>query len=213
MGLIAHISDDGLMREESVSEHTAKTERLCREKGKRCGIANMMSLCAIIHDIGKNKKKFDEYIHAGEEERRRLRGKVAHASTGAKYIYDRHHGSDYQNVKLLTELIAYAAAAHHGLFDCIDIEQKDVFCKRMQDVEDFEEACDNARKDYLDDNEMDELFQRALKEFEMIRLKVRESCGELRDRLLDKRMCRGEIEKSLREYQFFVYAGLQRFIL
>lgn len=213
MGLIAHISDDGLMREESVSEHTAKTERLCREKGKRCGIANMMSLCAIIHDIGKNKKKFDEYIHAGEEERRRLRGKVAHASTGAKYIYDRHHGSDYQNVKLLTELIAYAAAAHHGLFDCIDIEQKDVFCKRMQDVEDFEEACDNARKDYLDDNEMDELFQRALKEFEMIRLKVRESCGELRDRLLDKRMCRGEIEKSLREYQLFVYAGLQRFIL
>ena len=32
--MIAHISDDGSGREESVAEHTEKTVYLCREKGK-----------------------------------------------------------------------------------------------------------------------------------------------------------------------------------
>ena len=52
--MIAHISDDGLNREESVAEHTQKTVFLCSEKGKKCGISQIMSLCGIMHDIGKN---------------------------------------------------------------------------------------------------------------------------------------------------------------
>ena len=40
--MTAHISDDGLEREESVAEHTEKVVHLCREKGMRCGIAQIM---------------------------------------------------------------------------------------------------------------------------------------------------------------------------
>lgn len=74
--MIAHISDDGSGREESVAEHTEKTAYLCREKGIRCGISQIMSLCGIFHDMGKNKQKFDDYIHAEEWERKKLRGKI-----------------------------------------------------------------------------------------------------------------------------------------
>ena len=60
--MTAHISDDGLEREESVAEHTEKVVHLCREKGMRCGIAQIMSLCGMLHDMGKSKHKFDDYI-------------------------------------------------------------------------------------------------------------------------------------------------------
>ena len=101
--LIAHISDDGSGREESVAEHTEKTVYLCKEKGKRCGISHIMSICGMLHDMGKNKRRFDDYIHADERERKKLRGKIGHASTGAKYIYDKYHENSAK-VKILTEL-------------------------------------------------------------------------------------------------------------
>ncbi len=40
--MTAHISEDGLNREETVAEHTEKTANLCREKGKKCNIPNIM---------------------------------------------------------------------------------------------------------------------------------------------------------------------------
>ncbi len=137
MNLVAHITEEEPRREETVAEHTKKTEYLCREKGKRCGIAELMSLCAVMHDMGKNKQKFDDYIHADKAGQRKLRGKIAHASTGAKYVYDNYHGSEKQGVKILAELISYAVAAHHGLFDCVDMEQTDVFRRRTEEVEDY----------------------------------------------------------------------------
>lgn len=70
--MIAHISDDGLNREESVAEHTQKTVFLCDRKGKRCGLSQVMSLCAVFHDMGKNKKKFDDYIHADNSSKKKL---------------------------------------------------------------------------------------------------------------------------------------------
>ena len=64
--MIAHISEDGLNRKESVAEHTKKTVFLCGEKGRRCGLARVMALCAIYHDMGKEKDSFSTYILADE---------------------------------------------------------------------------------------------------------------------------------------------------
>lgn len=81
--MIAHISDDGLNREESVAEHTKKTAFLCGKKGERYSLSQFMSLCGILHDMGKNKQDFDDYLHADEKIRQKLRGTIPHASTGA----------------------------------------------------------------------------------------------------------------------------------
>ena len=148
MYLIAHISDDGYNREETVAEHTQKTVFLCKEKGKRCGLAAFMSLCGIFHDMGKNKQKFDTYIHADEKRKKSLRGTIAHASTGARYIYDAYHDSP-GNTKVMAEMISYAIAAHHGLFDCVDKKHTDLFFARLHRVDDYEEACKKAKRDYL----------------------------------------------------------------
>lgn len=201
--MTAHISEDGLYREESVAEHTVKTKYLCREKGKRCGLEQTMALCGLLHDMGKAKQKFNGYIHADENTKRKLKGTIPHASTGAKYIYDRHHDIS-GNEKILTEMISYAVAAHHGLFDCVDIENRDIFSEKLNCVEDYEEACKNAREGYLDNCEPDKMFLGASEEFHLIWNKIKCLFERLRPSL------------EPREYKncrSFLLACLQRLIL
>lgn len=203
INLTAHISEDGLEREESVAEHTKKTAFLCGKKGKRCGLSQMMSLCGILHDMGKNKQKFEDYIHADERTKQKLRGTVAHASTGAKYIYDMHHG-DSGNTRIMTEMIAYAVAAHHGLFDCVDIEETDMFSKKTDKVDDYAEACGNAIADYLNQYELDLIFQNASDEFNQVWNRIKELCMKLKPRLT---------KEQLVECRSFFLACLQRLII
>lgn len=208
--MTAHISNDGLNREESVAEHTQKTTFLCKEKGRRCGISHMTALCGILHDIGKNKEVFNAYLHADERTRRKQKGSIAHASTGAKYIYDLRHG-DSGNGKVVAELIAYAVAAHHGLFDCVDIEGLDVFSKKVDVVEDYEEACANAERQYLREYEIDGIYAEAVEEFNAAWNKCKDIMARLKTLLSSEH---GSNEKEMRyNCKFFLLACFQRLLL
>lgn len=208
--MTAHISEDGLNREESVAAHTEKTAFLCREKGKRCGLSNVMSLCGIFHDMGKNKQRFDDYIHADEAVRRKLRGTIAHASTGAKYFYERY-SNDSQHGRFMVEMISYAVAAHHGLFDCVDIEHTDVFSRRIKEIEDYEEACRNAAQDYLGIYETDRIFEAAAGEFELVWDQIKELFKRIKPLLVSK--YGRSAGAMLYDCKFFLLACLQRLIL
>lgn len=208
--MTAHISDDGRNREESVAEHTHKTAYLCREKGMRCGIAQIMALCGIYHDMGKCKKKFEDYIHADAVTKQKLRGTIAHASTGAKYIYDRYHDHP-DNIKIMAELISYAIAAHHGIFDCVDREHTNIFTEKVGNVEDFDEACINAKEDYLDGFETEAVFAGASEEFNTVWNKMRELYGRLKDMLVMKE--HKDMKGQLSYCRDFLLSCLQRLIL
>ena len=208
--MTAHISDDGLDREESVAEHTEKTAFLCGKKGERCGLSKLMSLCGIFHDMGKNKQKFDDYIHAEEKIRKKLRGTIAHASTGAKYIYERYHGGP-GNIAYMAEMISYAIAAHHGVFDCVDIEHTDLFSKKLDKVEDYEEACHNAEQEYLNGGEEDRMFAEAAEEFQLVWNKIKEPFIRLKP-LMAARYGQ-EAWGMLAGYKLFMLGCLQRLVL
>lgn len=209
--MTAHISDDGLKREESVAEHTKKTAFLCDEKGKRCGLSQVMLLCGILHDIGKNKQAFHDYIYADENTRQKMRGTVAHASTGAKYLYDMYHSDNSTNVKILTEMISYAVAAHHGIFDCVDIDHTDLFSKKVSDAADYEEACSNAKKDYLGEIEIDQIFAGALEEFDRVYNKIKGLYARLKSLLLSKN---AQLTRETQmDSRLFLFSCLQRLIL
>ncbi len=208
--MTAHISDDGFNREESVAEHTKKTTYLCSEKGKRSGLSQLMSLCGILHDMGKNKQIFNDYLYADENARRRLRGTIAHASTGAKYIYEKYHDSP-DHVKVMVEMISYAVAAHHGLFDCVDEGHRDLFSQRLYKVDDYEEACGNAAKDYLGEYELDKIFAGASEEFGFAWNEIKEILLQLKPAMLERHG--KSAPKMLSECKFFLLACLQRLIL
>ncbi|MDE7323391.1 MAG: CRISPR-associated helicase Cas3' [Lachnospiraceae bacterium] len=208
--MTAHISDDGRKREESVAEHTKKTAALCNEKGKRCGLAQVMTLCGIYHDMGKCKKKFEDYINADAATKQKLRGTIAHASTGAKYFYDRYH-DNANDTKIMTELISYAIAAHHGIFDCVDIEHVDIFTKKVSKVEDYNEACMNAKTDYLDEFGADAVFAGASEEFNVVWNKMKELYEKLKSTIVNKDY--GDVKEQLSCYRDFLLSCLQRLIL
>lgn len=205
--MIAHISDDGLNRVESVAEHVRKTALLCKEKGARCGLSKVMFLCGLLHDEGKCKQIFSEYLHAEEKERKKLRGTIAHASTGAKYIYDRYHGRD-GSAKIMAEMISYAIAAHHGIFDCVDKDHIDQFSERLGNVADYEEACGNAERDYLSEYDIDRIFGDAAEEFQAVWNKVK----ELFQKLTPMSQAKDAGEMSVR-CRHFLLSCLQRLML
>ncbi|MDE6219204.1 MAG: CRISPR-associated endonuclease Cas3'', partial [Lachnospiraceae bacterium] len=209
--MTAHTSGDGLNREESVAEHTKKTAFLCAEKGKRCGLAQIMALCGLLHDMGKDKRAFDNYIHADKNTRQKMRGTVAHASTGAKYLYDMYHADSSNNVKILTELISYAVAAHHGIFDCVDIDHTDLFSKKVNEVADYEEACSNAGKDYLDEIEFDQIFAGASEEFNRTQEKIKGLYTRLKS--LQQSKNTKNAKETMSNCWLFLFSCLQRLIL
>lgn len=208
--LIAHISDDGFHREESVAEHTEKTVFLCDKKGKRCGTGQIMSLCALLHDMGKNKQVFADYLQADENIRRKLKGTIAHASTGAKYIYDKYPDESGER-KYMIEMISYTIAAHHGLFDCVDIEHHDLFSKKLSQVDDYVEAYGNAKRDYLDEYKLEIIFEKASEEFHLAWNKIKEIWNRLKPLLVSK--FHGEAKEMLIDCKFFLLSCLQRLML
>ncbi len=208
--MTAHISNDGFNREESVAEHTQKTTFLCNEKGKRCGISQIMSLCGITHDMGKNKQIFDDYLHADESTKRKLRGTIAHASTGAKCIYDMYHDSS-NNTKVMVEMISYTVAAHHGLFDCVDKEHTDIFLQKLDKVDDYEEAYDNAKRDYLDEYEVEKIFADASNEFSLVWNKIRDVLLRLKPLIVSR--YNKVAKEMLFDCHFFMLTCLQRLML
>ena len=208
--MIAHISNDGLNREETVAEHTEKTEFLCSKKGGRCGLSQFMSLCGILHDMGKNKQKFDDYLRADEKTRQKLRGSVAHASTGAKYLYDMHH-DEPGSIKYVVEMVSYAVAAHHGLFDSVNAEHTDIFSQKLDKVEDYDEACHNAEKSYLKDYEFDKIFAESCDEFNLVQEKIKKLFIGRQSALASSN--HKDVRERLSEYKLFLFSCLQRLVL
>lgn len=211
--MIAHISDDGRNREESVAEHTEKTTFLCGRKGERCGLSQIMTLCGILHDMGKSKQVFDNYLHMDEKSRQKLKGSIAHASTGAKYIYDTYHSAP-GNTKYMVEMIAYAVAAHHGIFDSVDIEHTDIFSKKLYKVDGYDEAYRNAQHDYLDTYDLEKIFADAATEFHLALGKIKELFAGFQKTLIStNKQNHQEAREKLTVYKFFLLSCLQRLIL
>lgn len=208
--MTAHISDDGLKREESVAEHTEKTMFLCKEKGGRCGLAQVMSLCGVVHDMGKNKEKYNAYLHADEQTRRKLRGTIPHASTGAKYLCGLQHEGTAQT-KVMVELISYAVAAHHGLFDCVDVENVDQFFRKISTVEDYEEACGNAERDYLGEYKVARMLADAAAEFGGVWGKIKGLYDRMKSLIQNK--CGEGANAHMAHCKSFLFSCLQRLIL
>lgn len=160
--MLAHISEDQL-REQTVAEHTQGVYELCGNKGRKLQIANIAQLCAIFHDIGKEKKVFDDYIKADIDVQRSLKGKIEHSSSGAKYVFEKYHTGDKLDV-LLSEIISYAVAAHHGVFDCVNKQGSINFTHRIEQVQNFEEVCHNSEEEILSKYDIDKIYDKAKKE-------------------------------------------------
>lgn len=110
------------------------------------GMPHCLELAGLLHDMGKATDDFNAYIHQAAENHEAVhRGEINHSSGGAKYVMDLE--TDSTAVSTLTkELIAYAIAAHHGIFDELTVEGKNKFGSRVENPEriHYEEAVYNS---------------------------------------------------------------------
>ena len=120
---------------QELKEHLINTRLYAAEEGKSIGMETIASLCPELHDSGKFSAAFQEYMKQDDSIKK---GSVNHSSAGAEILIKRYGNRENGFFKLMTEMIAYAISAHHGIYDSIDADGDDNFEKRLQAVNEDE---------------------------------------------------------------------------
>lgn len=173
MKLLAHITcKNGIRIEQNLHSHCVQTAQYASDSLKNLGLHNMAYLAGLLHDMGKATQKYNDYLEAAYSGEEAVRGSVNHTFAGVIYIWEKYHDSSFPIMERLTaEVISYAIGAHHGLFDCVDLEGKNGFMHRLnKDKKElcYEEAKNNYFGQVTTEEEVALLFNKALKEFEII---------------------------------------------
>jgi CRISPR-associated endonuclease/helicase Cas3 len=136
---IAHRREkDGKVQ--SLWDHLLETSRLSAVFAEKIGLRRHGELLALLHDLGKASKEFDQYIRSATGlidpdeddyvDAEEQKGKVDHSSAGAQIIYRAFSKKD--NGNLAAEILSLVIASHHsGLLDCLTPDGVDNLSRRM----------------------------------------------------------------------------------
>ncbi|WLE98111.1 MAG: CRISPR-associated helicase Cas3' [Candidatus Electrothrix communis] len=138
---IAHRRDAD-QTEQSVLEHLQEVSAICGRLARKAGAEEAGRLLGLLHDFGKYSNDFQIYIQSatgmlnpdidGEYvDAKALRGKIDHSTAGAQWIWQ--HFREYgPQGKLVGQMLAVCLASHHGgLLDCLKVDGKNGFQKRI----------------------------------------------------------------------------------
>ncbi|WP_343248602.1 CRISPR-associated helicase Cas3' [Diplocloster hominis] len=180
--MIAHINKD-TKEEQSVSAHLKETGELAWKIGIPLRIPHLAKLTAYFHDMGKWRIRFENYLRTVIENPQSIKkGSVNHSSAGAIYIYRRFYKKG-EHEKLTAQLICTAIMSHHGLADCLSVDGKDIFHRRLEENTDeleYEEVLDNFENDDISELPFDDWFQESVNEVRLY-LKEREIANISKD--------------------------------
>ena len=164
---LAHINHE-THRKQTLTEHSKTVSALSKKYGEGIGCPNLAELCGILHDMGKAKQEFQEYLRIDDPDIRKLyHGKINHSSAGAKYIFEKYEKSTDKFERYTAQIIALAICSHHsGLTDCIDPEGHDLFLKRINPEKEiyFEESTHEFETECISPDELDTLFRKSVDE-------------------------------------------------
>ena len=161
----AHIRETG--ERQTVQEHCRNTAALAATALRPLGLEKSAYLVGLLHDAGKNKQEYAQYLSEAVSGGNAVRGSVNHTFAGVRLLLDRWHGGcgTFSYSDVIAELLAFAVGSHHGLFDCIDPQQHSGFFHRQTKEGIF---YDESRQGFLAqvaaEEELEHLFRDAIRE-------------------------------------------------
>lgn len=165
--LLAH-RDPETGKTQTVRDHTRGTGELGGSFLEKDGLYYMGKCGGEIHDVGKNRIRFTHYVQPGKSGEKKKT--VNHTFAAVLHILTRNHKRDGPVEELgirdlASEVLAFAAGSHHGLFDCTSPSGKSGFVHRMNEPDlEYDEILRNLGEEELD--RWDCMFGMAVKELE-----------------------------------------------
>ncbi len=136
----------------------------------KVGLKKTAYLAGLLHDLGKYKVEFREYLEKAAKGEKVKKGSVNHTFAGVIYLFEQYqHEKTDKFDRLTSEVIAYAIGAHHGLFDVVNLENESGFVHRLTKNKEeigYQECIDNFFVDAISKEKLDALFFEAKKEIE-----------------------------------------------
>ena len=161
----AHIRETG--ERQTVREHCRNTAALAANALRPLGLEKSAYLAGLLHDAGKNKQEYAQYLSEAVSGGNAVRGSVNHTFAGVRLLLDRWHGGcgTFSYSDVTAELLAFAVGSHHGLFDCIDPQQHSGFFHRQTKEGIFyDESRRGSLAQVADEEELERLFRDAVRE-------------------------------------------------
>lgn len=149
---------------------------------EKVGLSGCGYFSGLLHDCGKFKPSFKEYIIAASRGENVRRGSVIHTFAGARYILEHFHSENTKNLSygdIAAEMLAYSVGAHHGLFDCVNEDGENGFLYRLNKIPEGDDcAVKNFLAECADEKELEQLFKKAEKEITAFFEKILDTCKD-----------------------------------
>lgn len=152
--------------EQTVNEHSRNTAFLAERFLAPAELSSTGRLVGILHDAGKLRKIFNDYIHGKNG---LTRGSIDHSYAGAKYLASL--GNNDLKKKTAAVGMAHAIISHHGLHDWIDGNYNDYFDKRISGNDGYDEVKSNINE-MLNNVDVNSLFDKAVEEWYQAAIKT-----------------------------------------
>ena len=183
---IAHIASLGEKRiDQTIEKHSRAAAEYAGKSLESIGLYHVGYFAGLIHDMGKAKQEYIEYLEKAYYNEDVVRGSVNHTFAAVKFVLSRYYPMAKTTYDVITcEIIAVAVGSHHGLFDIDDptgVSVKNGLEYRAKYDESeiaYEESLNNFLAEVADIDELDHLFNAACSEIGIVARKIEENKEE-----------------------------------